>query len=231
MFAGLLFVKDNPITILLSAVLSGAFQIVVHSGWADPQLTNLVPVLKSHWLITHVSVITASYGFFSLSALMGFSVLVLILFKPDSNTISLAKTITWTNERSLQVGLVLVTIGNLLGAVWANESWGRYWGWDPKETWTLILIVIYAMLTHFRLAKKGNLVLALNSAAMFAYWAVLMTYIGVNFYLSGVHSYASGEAPPLPKVIFLIIGLQVLISTGAWIRMRRIKMIEGDHDK
>jgi cytochrome c-type biogenesis protein CcsB len=231
MFAGLLFVKDSSITIFLSAVLSGAFQVVVHSGWADPQLTNLVPVLKSHWLITHVSVITASYGFFSLSALMGFSVLVLILFRPGSDTISLAKTITWTNERSLQVGLVLVTIGNLLGAVWANESWGRYWGWDPKETWTLILIVIYAMLTHFRLAKKGNLVLALNSAAMFAYWAVLMTYIGVNFYLSGVHSYASGEAPPLPKAIFLIVGFQILISIGAWMRMRRIKMIEADHNK
>jgi cytochrome c-type biogenesis protein CcsB len=228
MFAGLLFVKDSPITILLAAVLSGAFLLAAHSGWADPQLTNLVPVLKSHWLITHVSVITASYGFFSLSALMGFSVLVLILLKPGSDTLSLAKTLTWTNERSLLIGLVLVTIGNLLGAVWANESWGRYWGWDPKETWTLILIVIYAMLTHLRLAKNNNFMLALNSAAMFAYWAVLMTYIGVNFYLSGVHSYASGEAPPLPKAVFLLFGVQVFISVGAWMRVGGKKIIEAD---
>ena len=220
MLAGLLFVKNSPLTILLSALFSGLFLYAANSGWANPQMTNLVPVLKSHWLITHVSVITASYGFFSLSALTGLSVLILMLVKPDSHSMRVAKKLTLTNERSLLIGLVLVTIGNILGAVWANESWGRYWGWDPKETWTLILIVIYAMLIHVRLVKKISLVLVLNSGAMFAYWAVLMTYIGVNFYLSGVHSYASGEAPPLPKIIFFIFGIQVFISAGAWIRMR-----------
>jgi len=96
------------------------------------------------------------------------------------------------------VGFVLLNIGNILGAVWANESWGRYWGWDPKETWTLITILVYAIVLH------------LKYTPFYSYLSVLMTYFGVNFLLSGLHSYASGEFL-LPRwVYFALAGLGTL---------------------
>lgn len=103
------------------------------------------------------------------------------------------KELTYINEVALTVGLIMLTIGNFLGGMWANESWGRYWGWDPKETWALITIFIYAFVLHLRLVPglKGRWTFNLWSILAFA--SVLMTYFGVNFYLSGLHSYASGD--------------------------------------
>jgi ABC-type transport system involved in cytochrome c biogenesis permease subunit len=82
-----------------------------------------------------------------------------------------------------------MTTGAFLGAVWANESWGRYWGWDPKETWALITVVVYALVLHLRLVKRWDNVRLFNLASAIAFLSVLMTYFGVNYFLSGMHSY------------------------------------------
>ena len=93
----------------------------------------------------------------------------------------------------------MLTIGNFLGGMWANESWGRYWGWDPKETWALISIMIYAFVLHMRLIPSLRGVVTFNFMSAFAFGSVMMTYFGVNFYLSGLHSYASGDKQVTPK--------------------------------
>ena len=103
------------------------------------------------------------------------------------------KELTIINEMASTVGLVMLTIGNFLGGMWANESWGRYWGWDPKETWALISIMLYAFVIHMRLIPGLRGLWAYNFMAVFTFCSILMTYFGVNFYLSGLHAYASGD--------------------------------------
>jgi ABC-type transport system involved in cytochrome c biogenesis permease subunit len=119
--------------------------------------------------------------------------------------------LTIINELALTVGLVMLTIGNFLGGQWANESWGRYWGWDPKETWALISIFVYAFVIHMRLVPGLRGLFAFNWAAVIAFGSILMTYFGVNFYLTGLHSYASGDQ---------IISYQfILIALGVWVAL------------
>jgi cytochrome c-type biogenesis protein CcsB len=207
MLAGVLFSRRDAIIVSTASLWSGLILLVSHMAWMNPRITTLPPVLKSYWLIVHVSVITSSYGFFSLSMLLGFVTLWMYMCITQRSTgiseYSIQK-LTWTNERVLTIGLVLVTVGNLFGAVWANESWGRYWGWDPKETWTLITILVYAALLHIRLIPGLKKMYFFNVAALLAFPTILMTYLGVNFYLSGLHSYASGEPIPVPGWMVMI---------------------------
>jgi ABC-type transport system involved in cytochrome c biogenesis permease subunit len=113
--------------------------------------------------------------------------------------------LTIINEMALTVGLVMLTIGNFLGGQWANESWGRYWGWDPKETWALISIMIYAFVIHSRLVPGLRGKWTFNVLSIFAYASIMMTYFGVNFYLTGLHSYASGDVPVTPSFIYYLL--------------------------
>jgi len=159
-------------------------------NWMDPQINTLVPVLKSPWLMFHVAVIVAAYGFFGISFLLGITNLSLMAFtKNDTAMTYRVKELSIINNLSLLVGLALMTTGTFLGAVWANESWGRYWGWDPKETWALITVVVYAIVTHIHLVKKGNRTWLFNFLSVLAFSSVLMTFLGVNYFLSGMHSY------------------------------------------
>ena len=216
LLAGFIFMKNSPITLASTAILSGVLLFVAHLNWIDPQITNLMPVLKSYWLMIHVAVITASYGFLGLGALLSFMVFILyIISTPSSqkNIKSSIKELTQINEMALIIGLVLLTIGNFLGGVWANESWGRYWGWDSKETWAAVTILIYTVVIHLRLVPKFKSIFIYNVASLLAYSSVLMTYFGVNFYLSGLHSYAAGDPLPVPAwilpsviVVFIMIG-------------------------
>ncbi|HLU51479.1 MAG TPA: cytochrome c biogenesis protein CcsA, partial [Flavobacteriaceae bacterium] len=119
------------------------------------------------------------------------------------------------------VGLVLLTIGNFLGGMWANESWGRYWGWDPKETWALISIMIYAFVIHMRLIPGLRGTWIYNVSSVFAYAAIMMTYFGVNFYLVGLHSYAKGDKPITPMFIFIVVGVYAIIALLAYIQYKR----------
>jgi len=131
------------------------------------------------------------------------------------------KELTYINEMALTVGLVLLTIGNFLGGQWANESWGRYWGWDPKETWALISIMVYAFVIHARLVPAMRGTWIYNVFSILAYYAIMMTYFGVNFYLSGLHSYASGDKVITPTIIWWSIGFVSVISILSFIQYRK----------
>ncbi|MDR2388786.1 MAG: cytochrome c biogenesis protein CcsA [Tannerellaceae bacterium] len=189
--AGFLFARRSIITFALSTLFGGVILFVSGLNWMDPQINLLVPVLKSPWLMFHVAIIVAAYGFFGISCLMGITNLTMqsIRGKNRLTLMERIKELTIINEMSLWIGLALMTIGTFLGAIWANESWGRYWGWDPKETWALITIVIYAICLHLRLVKKWDNARLFNLASTIAFLSVLMTYFGVNYFLSGMHSY------------------------------------------
>ncbi|NOQ29886.1 MAG: cytochrome C biogenesis protein [Helicobacteraceae bacterium] len=215
--AGFIFSKNSPITLAATSILAGLILFVAHLNWMNPQVTNLVPVLQSYWLSIHVSMITASYGFLGLGALLGFITLILFIMLNDSNKdrISLSiKELNAINEMGLMIGLAMLTVGNFLGGVWANESWGRYWGWDPKETWALVTILVYAIVMHFRFIKELSGQFAYAVSSLLAFTSVIMTYFGVNYYLAGMHSYAKGDPVPIPDfvpityiIIFIIIAL------------------------
>ena len=121
--------------------------------------------------------------------------------------------LTMINELSVTVGLIMLTIGNFLGGMWANESWGRYWGWDPKETWALISILIYAFILHMRLIPKLRGKWLFNLMTILAFASIVMTYFGVNFYLVGLHSYASGDKVITPNFVYWSIFIVLTLAT------------------
>ncbi len=216
--AGFIFSKRSSMTLASTAILAGLILFVAHLNWMNPQVTNLVPVLNSYWLSIHVSMITASYGFLGLGALLGFITLLLFIIKTDKNekqiTLSI-KELNSINEMSLMVGLVLLTVGNFLGGVWANESWGRYWGWDPKETWALVTILVYAVVIHLRFIKSLYSEFNFSVISLLSFTSVLMTYFGVNYYLAGMHSYAKGDPVPIPDfvpVTYSVLAVVILLA-------------------
>ena len=213
--AGFVFAKRSALAFAATSILAGIFLFVAFLSTLNPQVTNLVPVLKSYWLMIHVAVITSSYGFLALGALLGLFVMVLFIVDRNKHTphiIRAIKELTIINEITLIIGLGLLTVGNFLGGVWANESWGRYWGWDPKETWAAVTILVYAAVVHMRFIPSLNSIYKFNVAAILAYFSVIMTYFGVNYYLSGMHSYAAGDPVPIPTwVYFAVSGVFILI--------------------
>ncbi len=140
-----------------------------HLSWMDPQITNLVPVLKSYWLVIHVATITASYAFLGLGALLAAFNLILMIMVTRKSFQFIDLTIRELSnviEMTLIVGLYMLTIGTFLGGVWANESWGRYWGWDPKETWALVTVLVYAFIAHMRMVPGLRGLFAFNLASL-----------------------------------------------------------------
>jgi len=221
--AGIFFSRQSVVSLALTSILAGVTLFVAHLSWMDPQMTTLVPVLKSYWLNIHVSVITASYGFLGLCGLLGFFTLILFIIKPKDKKSKRNQEIdrniveaTRINEMAMILGLSLLTVGNFLGGVWANESWGRYWGWDPKETWALVSILIYAAIVHFRFIKTLNNQFAFAVASTVAFSSIIMTYFGVNFYLSGMHSYASGDPVPIPMFVYYTVAVVIAVIALAW---------------
>lgn len=213
-----------PAAGFLVAVIMMGF---AHGGSAlDPQITPLVPVLKSYWLIIHVAIITSSYGFFSLSMLIAMISLVFYVisnrdtFKRHNDTT--LKELAIVSEMSLNIGLLTLTVGNFLGGIWANESWGRYWSWDPKETWAFISIMIYAFVIHMRLVPGLRGRYTFHVVTMFAFCSMVMTYFGVNYYLSGLHSYAKGDPIPLPAWVYISLAYMTVLSVAAWFKYKKL---------
>ncbi len=224
MLAGIFYTKRSMLPVAATAIVSSLLLMVAHLNWLDPEITNLVPVLNSYWLMIHVSIITSSYGFFALGSMLGLLSLWLIIFKNQDNHNKFKIVIDELqiiNERTLELGLFLLTIGTFLGGVWANESWGRYWGWDPKETWALVSILIYAFVLHLRFIPSINKYLIFNITAMFSIWTIIMTYFGVNYYLSGLHSYAAGDPMPIPNFVYYLLALMLFTSILASIRFKK----------
>jgi len=217
--AGIILARRSPFALAGTAILAGVTMGVAHMNFINPEITNLVPVLKSYWLMIHVATIISGDGFLGLGSILSLLVLILYIIRGKNGSENIDRSIkelTNLSEMGLIVGLFLLTVGNFLGGVWANESWGRYWGWDAKETWAAVTILIYAMVLHFRFvpALKSNFIY--NVAATWSYSTVLMTYFGVNYYLSGLHSYAAGDPVPIPMwVYYAVAGLFVLTLLAA----------------
>lgn len=225
LLSGLIFMKKSPITLAATTVLAALVLFVAGMSWMNPEITNLVPVLKSYWLIVHVAIITASYGFLALGALMGFLNLNLMIFMNNKNKERLGVTIkemSFIIEVTLIIGLIMMTIGSFLGAIWANESWGRYWGWDPKETWSLITIMVYTFALHMRKIEGFRGQFALSTGALVSISSVIMTFFGVNYYLSGLHSYGQGAPPPIPNGVYITLVVMVAVISGAYFSTKKI---------
>jgi cytochrome c-type biogenesis protein CcsB len=216
LLAGLIFVNRSRYALALTAILAALSLLVAGMSNMNPEITNLVPVLKSPWLTIHVAVIMAGYGFLGLASIMGLLNVVLFASLSPSNKTRMAEVITQVtnvNHLTLIVGLYFMTAGVFLGGVWANESWGRYWGWDPKETWALITVLVYAFVSHMHRIPGLRGSFAYNLASFISYSSVMMTYFGVNYFLGGMHSYASGSAFKIPlwtyTLLLLLTGLAV----------------------
>ena len=217
--SGFIFVRRSPITLAVTTLLASIILFVAGMSWMNPEITNLVPVLKSYWLVVHVAIITASYGFLAMGALLGMLNLVLMILRNKENNQSISFTIlevSYIVEMALIIGLFMLTIGSFIGGVWANESWGRYWGWDPKETWALVTVLVYSIILHLRKVPGMKSTFVLNSLALLGISTVLMTFFGVNYYLSGMHSYGAGDPPPIPSGLYVAIVVIFGVIAGAW---------------
>ncbi len=223
-FFGLAFGRKSDLTIASTAFVASIILWVASKSWLDPSIATLQPVLDSYWLMIHVAVIVASYGPFTLGMILGITSLVLILLTNERNFKKMdinLKELAVITEMALTVGLVMLTIGNFLGGQWANESWGRYWGWDPKETWALISIMVYAFVIHMRLIPGLRGRWGFSFAAIVAYASIMMTYFGVNFYLTGLHSYGKGDVPTTPAYVYTIIVMIIILSIASWFKYKK----------
>lgn len=190
----------------------------------DPSIHPLVPVLRSNfWLTIHVLTITLSYAAFALS--MGISNVSLFQFLRSSDRkVSKIETLNLLSYRAMQFGVVLLAAGTLLGGFWADYSWGRFWGWDPKETWALIALLCYVAMLHARFVGWVN-PFTLPVWTVLAFLSVLMAWYGVNFVLGvGLHSYGFSSGGMSTVIIFTTIQLAYVLLVAAVRRGRASDM-------
>ena len=223
---GLFTFRKSDFSLPLSTLFAGTLLFVSYLDWLSPEITNLMPVLKSVWLKVHVATIVSSYAPLALSAILGFMALLLMIFKSQKTKKVIdikIQELTYINEIAMTIGLFVLAVGTFLGGIWANESWGRYWAWDPKETWALISVIVYAIVLHLRFipALRSNYVL--NMVSVFAFGSIIMTSFGVNYYLSGLHSYAAGDPLPIPTFIYVLIAIVIVVSIVAYYRNKSFK--------
>lgn len=216
--AGVYFMKHSNFTLPVTTLCASALLFSAHLSFIDPQITNLSPSLQSIWLTLHVALISASYGFLALSALLGIVVITTYTLI-SNNQFSLIfyklSEITKVNELSMILGSFLLIIGTLLGSVWANEAWGRVWHWDPKESWSLIAIFVYIIILHLKLKGKFQNILHFSIIAFIAYGSILMTYFGVNYFFEAIHVYASNTNSEIPLWFYLLNLLFIIIIAMA----------------
>ncbi|WP_026476342.1 c-type cytochrome biogenesis protein CcsB [Alkaliphilus transvaalensis] len=166
--------------------------VIFYAAMQSREIRPLMPALQSNWIIIHVSTAIFSYGAFAIAC--GISVMYLLRdrLKTDkfiTNHIPSLETLDLISYRAIALGFIMLTVVIISGAIWADRAWGRYWQWDPKETWSFITWVIYAIYLHVRL-NKGWKDKKTAWYAIIGFAAVLFTYAGVNTILSGYHSYA-----------------------------------------
>ncbi len=206
-------VITSSLVAALGLLLAESFPAVL-----DPALSPLVPVLRSNlWLTIHVLTITMSYGAFALAWGLGQIVVLGYAFrKKEDGLVTLASAV----YRAVQIGVILLAAGTILGGVWANYSWGRFWGWDPKETWALIALLGYLVVLHARfIGWFGPFGMAMG--AVLAFMGVVMAWYGVNFVLAaGLHSYGFGGGG-YPYVSSVILADLVLMGFAAWVYKKK----------
>lgn len=222
MLAGFYVINYSKITLASTAILAFFILMTANHSYYDPQLTNLEPVLKSYWLIIHVAIITIGFAFLALSFILGVLNILIYLINPSKKTIIsslVIEELTYINEKLLTIGMFLTAIGTFIGCVWANESWGTYWSWNAKQTWSLIIILVYGVVLHFKFIPKMKSLLTFNIGAVISFGSVIMTFVGVNYYFTkGLHSYASDDPPIFPIWAWVSIMILVSIIVGAIIK-------------
>lgn len=225
--AGFVFSKKNPSVLAGTAILAALMIFVTEMSLMDPEITPVVPVLKSYWLMIHVSIITASYGFLGLGCILSLINLILYITRDNKNGVLVSvnvSEITYIIEMIITLGLFMLTIGTFLGGIWANESWGRYWAWDPKEVWALVSVLVYAIILHLRYIPALSGKFLFNVVSFWGYTAILFTYFGVNYYLKGLHSYAQGDGlGTVPNDIKITIGVFFILTLIAAVRNNSYK--------
>ncbi|WP_337600297.1 cytochrome c biogenesis protein CcsA [Alistipes ihumii] len=214
-----------PIAAASGLLMSGFALLVASLGMANPQITPLVPVLRSPWLSLHVSLIMVSYALLGLLMLNGTAALALAATARTGTSERTSRTLARLRlfgQLLLYPAVFLLTAGIFTGAVWANASWGRYWGWDPKEVWALITLIVYALPLHGQSLARFRRPLFFHAYTLWAFAAVLMTYFGVNYLLGGMHSYGGGFRPGYAAAtVFAAVTAFALLTVAALIRQRR----------
>jgi ABC-type transport system involved in cytochrome c biogenesis permease subunit len=182
------------------------------NGMLDPGISPLVPVLRDNfWLSTHVTTVILSYGALALSWLLANSILIReSLGKLDHAEYRYGVDLTYT---CIKFGVVLLSAGVILGGVWADYSWGRFWGWDPKETWSLIVLLVYMAILHGKgtawIPPKRFIPLVAG-----AFMSVMMAWFGVNYILAtGLHSYGFSEGGAIFLGSFFLMQIAILVVT------------------
>ena len=204
-------------------LISGFALLVAHLGAMNPKITNLVPVLSSPLLSLHVSVIMFSYALAAFMVMNSLTTFMLLIFgnkKNISNLLLTIRKLRLLSELFLYPCVFFLAAGIFIGAIWANVSWGRYWGWDPKEVWALITFMIAALPFHGKTLTWFCNNFFFNTYILLIFVSVLMTYFGVNYFLGGMHSYA-GEAE-ISSAIILIAAPVIAMIGIAYYRYRQL---------
>jgi len=231
-FFGMIFFSRyrTPVYLLAALPVTLTALLLVHQmPIAMPSsIDPLVPVLRDNfWLTIHVLTITLSYAAFALA--MGFGHILLFRYARNPSGARADAPMHFWLYRVLQLGVLLLASGTILGGVWANYSWGRFWGWDPKETWALIALLCYILTLHGRLAGWWTQ-FGLVVASVVCFLAVLMAWYGVNFVLGkGLHSYGFGIGGETYVAAFVIVDL-LFVAFAIWrYRMsKRAVIVAGD---
>jgi ABC-type transport system involved in cytochrome c biogenesis permease subunit len=218
-----LFQRRLFLSLPFGFIFSGLVLLVSGLGASNPQITQLQPVLLSPLLSIHVSLIMIAYTLFGFITLNSIAAFLCIIFGNK-------KELEATENRILQLsvisrillypGVFLLAAGIFVGAVWAEVSWGTYWSWDPKETWALITMLLYALPLHSKSLTRFNRPFFFHVYTAFAFLSVLMTYFGVNYLLGGMHSYG-GEGGLNATVIVLVSALVIFVSIPLWAFLNR----------
>lgn len=169
----------------------GGFALLVSKlGMMNPEITPLMPVLASPWMSIHVTLMMLSYTAYAIMAFNSVGYLVIEARALDDTVVEHGTRLALLNRFLLYPATFMLAIGMFIGAVWANESWGSYWSWDPKETWALITMIIYAMAFHRESISWMKNDKAFQIYILVSFASIIMTYFGVNYLLGGMHSYA-----------------------------------------
>lgn len=188
----LIFVLRYRFQVLGAFAAPVIFLVIGYAAMQSKEVRELMPALRSNWLGFHVSTAIISYGAFGVSFVLGIIFLMREKMKDQSfldRHVPPKEKVDMISYRAVSLGLLFLTFTIISGAIWAERAWGSYWSWDPKETWSLVTWIIYAIYLHLRIRRgwRGR------AAAIFAvvgFICVLFTYIGVNTFLPGIHSYA-----------------------------------------
>ncbi len=226
----ILSIRKGILLTSLGILLSGFTLLVAHIAMLNPQITPLVPVLSSPLLTIHVAILMMAYalaGFMTLNSLIALSLILFARKETTSHTLEYVERIKLLSELFLYPCTLLLGVGIFIGAVWANVSWGRYWGWDPKEVWALVSFIVYSLAFHPLSLKWFKSTFFFHCYILFAFSSILMTYFGVNFFLGGMHSYA-GNADISNSLSIIIFSLFVLISITELARRKWKRLHSSD---